>query len=186
MKNNNLGIYIHIPFCKSKCFYCSFYSCKDCLEDKIQEYMDAIAQEIVANVEILSENTIDTIYIGGGTPSVINPKYIYQILQLIKSCSNVAENAEITIEINPETLTEEKLKVYLDAGINRVSMGLQSIHENILKKIGRNSFLEDFKNAYNMLIKYRNRKYIYGYNNRTSRRYYGRFYRYCKIYSVFR
>lgn len=171
MKNNSLGIYIHIPFCGGKCFYCDFYSCTSNNDKKVQEYIDALAQEIIANVEILSESMVDTIYIGGGTPSLINPEYIYKILQLIRSCSNVSENAEITIEINPETLTEEKLQVYIDAGINRVSMGLQSIHENILKKIGRHSSLENFKNAYNMLDKYRNRKYIYGYNNRASRRY---------------
>ena len=152
MKNNNLGIYIHIPFCNSKCFYCDFYSCAASNEKKVEKYIDALCQEIIANVEILSESVIDTIYIGGGTPTVIDAQHIYKILYLLKNCSNVTADAEITIEVNPETLTEQKLKTYIACGVNRVSMGLQTIHEDILKNIGRHSTLENFQNAYNMLV----------------------------------
>lgn len=152
MKNNNLGIYIHMPFCSSKCFYCDFYSCTNCNEKTVEEYIDALCKEIIANIEILSESTIDTIYIGGGTPTAIDANYIYKILYLLKNCSNISNDAEITIEVNPETLTEQKLKTYISAGVNRVSMGLQSIHEDILKKIGRHSKVEDFENAYKLLV----------------------------------
>ena len=132
MENKEIGIYVHIPFCKRKCDYCDFisYSNKD---TKIQEYIEAVKKEIELQ-KIKSE--ITTIYIGGGTPSYIDSKYIKEIVAEIRK-KNVSPNAEITIEINPGTATIEKLQDYKNAGINRLSIGLQSTQDELLKQIGR-------------------------------------------------
>ena len=152
----NLGIYVHIPFCKRKCAYCDFvsFSGKAKLIDK---YIEALKQEISKAKINKQEYIINTIYFGGGTPSYIDSKYILEILKLIKNRFNVHENAEITIEINPGTVTEEKLKDYYNAGINRISFGLQSTNSWLLKLVGRihsySSFLEGYNLARNVGFK---------------------------------
>lgn len=143
----DLGIYIHIPFCKSKCFYCDFYSKPECTNSNIEEYIDTICMELLANSELLQERNITTVYFGGGTPSLIDAKYIAKILDLIRLFNNSIE--EITIEANPESLTKEKLTAYLEAGVNRLSLGLQSANNSTLKKIGRIANKEMFEKAYN-------------------------------------
>lgn len=142
----DLGIYIHIPFCKSKCFYCDFYSKPECTNSNIEEYIDTICMELLANSELLQERNITTVYFGGGTPSLIDAKYIAKILDIIRLFNNSIE--EITIEANPESLTKEKLTAYLEAGVNRLSLGLQSGNNNTLKKIGRIATKEMFEKAY--------------------------------------
>ncbi len=143
----DLGIYIHIPFCKSKCFYCDFYSKPECTNSNIEEYIDTICMELLANSELLQERNITTVYFGGGTPSLIDAKYITKILDLIRLFNNSIE--EITIEANPESLNKEKLTAYLEAGVNRLSLGLQSANNSTLKKIGRIATKEMFEKAYN-------------------------------------
>ena len=142
---NKIGIYVHIPFCKKKCDYCDFisYCGKD---DLIEKYVDSVKKEI-EHVKIKSE--ITTIYIGGGTPSYINSKFIVQILEKIKE-KNVAQDAEITIEVNPGTVTQEKLQDYIDCGINRISIGLQTTNDELLKQIGRIHNYEQFLETYKM------------------------------------
>lgn len=144
------GIYIHIPFCKQKCYYCDFYSvCED--EKKQTEYFNVLKQEI-EDVGKTAENVlVKTIYIGGGTPSFVNSKYIVELLKLIKSYFYISENAEVTIEINPGTITREKLEDYISAGINRVSIGMQSSNNVLLKTIGRIHTWEDFLDCYNLV-----------------------------------
>lgn len=135
-----LGIYIHIPFCKQKCFYCDF--CSFANKNEMQEkYVEAVINEI-KNITHKEKYTVTTIYFGGGTPSILNPKYIKNILQEIESSFKILDDAEITIEINPGTVNEEKLKKYKEYGINRLSIGLQSANDKILKKIGR---IHDYK-----------------------------------------
>ena len=146
MRNRELGIYIHIPFCKRKCEYCDFISY--CNKDNlIASYVDALKKEI--NLQNI-QSYIDTIYIGGGTPSYIESKYIKAIMKEIKK-KNIRKNAEITIEVNPGTVTEAKLKDYKECGINRLSIGLQSTKDELLRQIGRihdyNQFLETYKLA---------------------------------------
>ena len=144
-----LGIYIHIPFCVSKCFYCDFCSYVD--NSKLNEYIEALLKEILSNIELLQEYEVDTIYIGGGTPSAIDEKYIEKILNLLKSvCLKIKE---ITIEANPETLTLEKLETYKNLGVTRLSLGLQSANNKTLKIIGRHMLVEDFEKVYNMAVK---------------------------------
>ena len=142
---NKIGIYVHIPFCKKKCDYCDFisYCGKD---DLIEKYVDSVKKEI-DHVKIKSE--ITTIYIGGGTPSYIDSKFIVQILEKIKE-KNVAQDAEITIEVNPGTVTQEKLQDYINCGINRISIGLQTTNDELLKQIGRIHNYEQFLETYKM------------------------------------
>ena len=147
----NIGIYIHIPFCKKKCFYCDFVSYEN-KENLIQEYIDAVCLEILQNAEILSEYNISTIYFGGGTPSLIKVEYIEKILNTLKLfVTDEKEIKEITIEINPNSASLDKLGKYYNLGINRLSIGLQSTHDKILRNIGRlhtfNDFKEVLKNA---------------------------------------
>ena len=146
IKNNEIGVYVHIPFCKKKCDYCDFISY--CNKDNlIEDYVQAVKAEIQTQ-NIKPE--ITTIYIGGGTPSYIDSKYIIEILEKIKE-KNVSSNAEITIEVNPGTVTKEKLEDYIKSGINRISIGLQTTNDELLKQIGRihnfTQFLETYKLA---------------------------------------
>lgn len=145
---NKIGIYVHIPFCKKKCDYCDFisYCGKD---DLIEKYVDSVKKEI-DHVKIKSE--ITTIYIGGGTPSYIDSKFIVQILEKIKE-KNVAQDAEITTEVNPGTVTQEKLQDYIDCGINRISIGLQTTNDELLKQIGRIHNYEQFLETYKLAKK---------------------------------
>ena len=146
----NLGIYVHIPFCVKKCSYCDFVSFAN-KNDYIEEYVNALKKEIKDNKR--NDYEIDTIYIGGGTPSFIDAKYISEIFKVIKENFNVNSNAEITIEVNPGTVNEEKLQIYKEAGINRISIGLQSTKNEILEKIGRIHNYEQFIETYNIARK---------------------------------
>ena len=145
-----IGIYIHIPFCIKKCYYCDFISYSN-KENKIPKYIQCIKKEIKENK--CKRKIVKTIYIGGGTPSCIDANYIKEILDEVKKEFNVMPNAEITIEINPKTANEEKLKKYKEIGINRLSIGMQSINPIILNKIGRIHTFEDFKEVFFMARK---------------------------------
>ncbi len=148
MKNKEMGIYIHIPFCKQKCYYCDFTSF--CGKDNlIEKYVEALKKEIeLENIK----SKITTVYIGGGTPSYIDSKYIKQIINKVKE-KNISSSAEITIEVNPGTVTEEKLRDYKDCGINRLSIGLQTTQDVLLKEIGRIHDFAEFLNTYQLARK---------------------------------
>lgn len=158
MKQKEIGIYVHIPFCKHKCNYCDFCSFEN-KEDLIEEYIKWLKIEIEdvgkTNKQDVKEQKdipflVKTIYIGGGTPSFINSKYIVEIVQTIKEYFNVAEEAEITIEVNPGTVTLEKLQDYFNCGINRLSIGLQSTYDILLKQIGRIHTYQEFLDTYHL------------------------------------
>ena len=154
MQEKEIGIYIHIPFCKQKCFYCDFVSFSN-KEGYIEKYVETLKREI--DSYNLSNYNITTIYIGGGTPSNIPSEKIQEILEKIKQkiSQNQTkwEDIEITIELNPGTVDEEKIKRYKEIGINRLSIGLQSTNNKLLKEIGRIHTFEDFKNTYNLVKK---------------------------------
>lgn len=154
MQEKELGIYIHIPFCKQKCYYCDFVSFSN-KEEYIEKYVETVKREI--DSYDLSKYNITTIYIGGGTPSRIPSEKIQEILEIIKqeiSANQTKwEDIEITIELNPGTVDEEKIKKYKEIGINRLSIGLQSTNNKLLKEIGRIHTFEDFKNTYNLVKK---------------------------------
>ena len=151
---NKLGIYIHIPFCKQKCYYCDFVSFSK-NEDKIEKYIEALKKEIKEESKKIDKEKyiIDTIYIGGGTPSYIDEIYISKIVYEIRENYNIEKEIEITIEVNPGTVNEEKLKEYKKNGINRLSIGLQSTNNELLKQIGRIHTYEEFLNTYNLARK---------------------------------
>ncbi len=150
MDKKELGIYIHIPFCKQKCYYCDFISFAN--KDKKQEqYIDAVKKEI--DTYQLEKYNVTTIYIGGGTPSYIESKYIVELIGKLKEQlkNNITkfEEIEITIEVNPGTVTKEKLQDFKSCGINRLSIGLQTTNNNLLKQIGRIHTYEEFLDTYN-------------------------------------
>ncbi|MBQ7410212.1 MAG: oxygen-independent coproporphyrinogen III oxidase [Clostridia bacterium] len=142
------GIYVHIPFCKKKCKYCDFISFAS-YEEKYKEYVDCLIKEI-RNKKIEKTKTVTTIYLGGGTPSILESEDIVKILNAIKERFEIEENCEITIEVNPGTITRQKLEDYKNAGVNRLSIGLQSTSDRILKFIGRIHTYEEFLNTYNL------------------------------------
>ena len=146
---NELGIYIHIPFCKQKCIYCDFVSFSK-QESKFNKYINCLLKEIEKNKkEILNKNyNITTIYIGGGTPSLLNSNYIEKIFNKLKQIGVNLNNLEITIEINPGTVSKEKLEHYKKMGINRLSIGMQSTENHILKQLGRIHTYEEFEKSF--------------------------------------
>ncbi len=141
----NISLYIHIPFCKQKCFYCDFLSFAG-KENMMKEYIDALIKEIE---EKASKYNIKTIFIGGGTPSYLEPKEIEKLLLSINKL-NLDSNIEFTMECNPGTLSQQKLKLMKDGGVNRISFGLQSCNDDLLKKIGRIHDYSEFINNFNM------------------------------------
>ena len=143
----DIGIYVHIPFCKKKCNYCDFISFS-CIE-KEDEYFKALENEI----ENKYNRKVSTIYFGGGTPSYPDSKYIVNVLNKIRERFIVEEDAEITIEINPGTVTREKLFAYKEAGFNRISIGLQTTENRLLNLIGRIHNYEEFLNTYELVKK---------------------------------
>ncbi len=156
MENRELGIYIHIPFCKHKCYYCDFVSFSN-KQNLVKSYIEAIKTEIneyFNHKKILENFNVTTIYIGGGTPSCIDSKYILEVLELLKNKlknnQTKFEDMEITIEVNPGMVDREKIEMYKKAGVNRLSIGLQSTNNKILKEIGRIHTFENFLETYNM------------------------------------
>ena len=137
------GIYVHIPFCKSKCIYCDFNSFAK-KDECIEPYIKALIKEIEEYAKENKDILVKSIFIGGGTPSYINEKYIKKILDTIKQNFEIINNAEITIEVNPGTVNKRKLETYYKSGINRLSIGLQSTNDKLLKLIGRVHDFEDF------------------------------------------
>src|SRR5690625_1652388 len=139
----NIGLYIHIPFCERKCFYCDFLSFTN-REDLVEKYIDYLKKELNLYKERLIDYEINTIFIEGGTPSHIEAKYIEKLLTYIYKNFNTARLEEVSIEVNPKGLNKEKAKAYKRAGINRISLGLQTLNDNHLKSIGRLHRKEDF------------------------------------------
>lgn len=135
-----IGIYVHIPFCKQKCLYCDFNSYAG-QETKIHQYCSALIKEIVS---FNGEKDVDTIYFGGGTPTFIPAENLVQILNAIIEKFNVSDDAEITIECNPGTIDKKGLKYLKESGFNRLSIGLQSADDLMLKTLGRIHSFEDF------------------------------------------
>jgi putative oxygen-independent coproporphyrinogen III oxidase len=145
MIKQTMGIYIHIPFCVKKCEYCDFLSMTGS-DELIENYIKALIKEI-SNYGG-TRYVVSTIFFGGGTPSIIEAKHIVSIINTLKETFSVSDKAEITLEINPGTLTQDKIKVYLSAGINRLSMGLQSANNRELALLGRIHTYEEFQAGY--------------------------------------
>lgn len=129
------GIYFHIPYCRQKCSYCNFYY-RISQKDK-QELLEALNKEIDIRQDYLNNQIVDTIYFGGGTPSILPANEIYKLLYKVKQKFDVAFDAEITLECNPDDLSDIQLKQLKEIGINRLSIGVQSFHDHELKLLNR-------------------------------------------------
>lgn len=149
--NKNISLYIHIPFCEKKCYYCDFSSYVGVENKKINNYVNSLIKEISLYKEDLDHYTIKSIFFGGGTPSYIDSKYIVEILDFLNLNFNIAEDIEITLESNPNSITKDKLEDYKSAGVNRISLGLQSTDNEMLKFIGRVHTYEEFIRSYNLI-----------------------------------
>ena len=145
METNPIGLYVHVPFCVRKCNYCDFCSCAASEEIK-EKYVLALVDEIQ---EYRGKNiAVDTVFFGGGTPSILSAESFVRISRAINESFDLSMMREFTVECNPGTLDEEKLKAYRFVGVNRLSFGVQSIHENELKILGRIHSYEDFLGNY--------------------------------------
>lgn len=131
-----LGIYIHIPFCASKCSYCDFYSLAG-HESKMDKYQNALIKHIEETAPQMAPYYIDTIYFGGGTPSFYGAKRICELFNTLKRTAKVLKTAEVTVEMNPDSVTQDDLRMLRAEGVNRISLGIQSANDDILKLIGR-------------------------------------------------
>ncbi len=133
---DKLGIYIHIPFCRSKCDYCDFYSLAG-RDDRMDQYQKALLSHIKETAPLAQDFPVDTIYIGGGTPSYYGAKRLKELLGVIRKLYKVEKDAEVTVECNPDSVDVKSLKILRKAGVNRLSMGMQSANACELERIHR-------------------------------------------------
>ena len=145
----DLGLYIHIPFCIKKCAYCDFLSWSGDKDQK-EEYVRDLEQEIRSYKTFAADYQVSTVYFGGGTPSILETGQIERIMGALRQTFRIEKKAEITLEMNPGTARKEKLKVYRQLGINRLSIGIQSVKNENLKLLGRIHTYEDFLESYHM------------------------------------
>ncbi len=146
METKAKGLYVHIPFCVRKCNYCDFAS-ESAPESKVNKYID----KLISEIELYSGEQkikVDTVFFGGGTPSLLSPDKFHKIVDAISKSFDLSALSEFTVEVNPATLNDDKIKAYKRAGVNRISIGVQSIHENELKKLGRIHNYPDFKHTH--------------------------------------
>ncbi|MEJ8554306.1 radical SAM family heme chaperone HemW [Tepidibacter sp. Z1-5] len=146
------GLYVHVPFCIKKCNYCDFNSFKLNPQDK-KDYIEGIITEMQLYSKQLNENYFSTVFIGGGTPSILENQELKLLIDNIHDNFNIADDAEISIEANPGTLTKEKLETLYLAGVNRLSMGLQSSNQKHLESLGRIHSYEEFKKNFEIARK---------------------------------
>ena len=150
MEKRELELYVHIPFCVKKCAYCDFLSAP-AGEREIRAYTDALIREIRARGENHKDYRVRTVFLGGGTPSVLSGEDAARIFRALKKSFDIAENPEITLEVNPGTVTEEKTAAWKNAGINRISIGLQSVNDRELKMLGRIHTFREFLNTWKLV-----------------------------------
>ena len=149
MKIKELELYIHIPFCVKKCQYCDFLSAP-APESVIEAYLDQLLQEIRAVSRQYAKDPVITIFIGGGTPSILTPSQMQRLLEQLYAGFFIVPDAEITVECNPGTLDAVKLRTYRDFGVNRLSVGLQSAQEEELRLLGRVHTYQEFRDNYEL------------------------------------
>lgn len=145
-KAGQLELYVHIPFCIRKCQYCDFLSGPSDRKTR-ESYVKALIREICASAEG-EKREVCSVFIGGGTPSVLEEEWIAEIMDCIRTHFSIAAGAEITMEANPGTVTEQKLRICRESGINRLSLGLQSTEQNDLRMLGRIHTWEDFRDSF--------------------------------------
>lgn len=146
------SLYIHIPFCEKKCNYCDFCSFQS-TEEQRETYVNTLIKEID---KIATSEPLKSIFIGGGTPSLLKAPQIGRIIDKVRKVFYIDEKCEITIECNPNSLSEEKIKIYQECGVNRLSIGVQTLNDDILKTIGRVHTSQDFYKIAEVIAKYFN------------------------------
>lgn len=129
------SIYVHIPFCERKCLYCDFYSVES--GGRVEDFLTALAREIALRADGGDRGPIQTVFFGGGTPSLLTPGQVGRILSSLRAAFRIAPDAEVTLEANPGTLTGETVRAYRSLGVNRLSIGIQSFHDSELRRLGR-------------------------------------------------
>jgi putative oxygen-independent coproporphyrinogen III oxidase len=152
------GVYLHIPFCKSRCSYCDFATDVFKNEETVERYVKALCREISdfedrrpKTVDQSSKIEIETIYFGGGTPSLLSPRHLEKILSEIHKKFDVEADSEVTMEMNPETMTQETVKAYRSLGVNRASFGAQTFDDTELRRLGRRHTAEDVRATIELL-----------------------------------
>ncbi len=148
-EKKELELYIHIPFCVQKCKYCDFLSAVSTKEQR-QEYVESLCRKIRTYKDLAKAYTLVSIFLGGGTPSILTGQQVRDIFEAIQGVFSLEKDAEITMEMNPGTVTKEKLWTYRSCGINRLSIGLQSTNSRELQALGRIHSYEDFLDSYKM------------------------------------
>jgi oxygen-independent coproporphyrinogen-3 oxidase len=149
MAVDSMEVYVHIPFCKRKCLYCDFASCAG-REDSMEPYKKALMKEIRLRASEMGPVTVSTVYIGGGTPSLLPPGLLAEILDCLFDSFPVAKDAEITCELNPGTLTDEFLHMLHSRHVNRLSLGAQARQEKLLQTLGRIHCWEEVEDSVSM------------------------------------
>ncbi len=144
-----LELYIHIPFCVKKCEYCDFLSGPSSTEQR-EEYVGLLCEEIRQAKDAIEEYEVDTVFFGGGTPSILTAGQMCRIMECIRETFHLYKDVEISMEMNPGTVTAEKMYGYREAGINRLSIGLQSVHDEELRMLGRIHTFDEFLECYQM------------------------------------
>ena len=147
-----LSIYIHIPFCVRKCLYCDFlsFAVQEERAGEIESYVNLLKREIAAQAQEYGNHQVISVFWGGGTPSLLPAEAVSDMMTILRAYYRIAPDAEITIEVNPGTVTAEKLRAYITSGINRLSIGLQSTNDEELKRIGRIHDYRTFQETYRL------------------------------------
>lgn len=147
MPSKELELYLHIPFCVRKCDYCDFLS-MPANEELRRHYVDCLMEEIKQKAALCREYQVTSVFFGGGTPSILLGVQIWELMEVLRSCFQICEDAEVTVECNPGTLTRQKLIYYKMAGVNRLSIGLQSANNQELQRLGRIHTYEEFLDSF--------------------------------------
>ena len=150
MKNKKLGLYVHIPFCVKKCNYCDFCSFSDVDSLTRARYIERLCEEIASYKGRAECYRVESVFFGGGTPSLLSGEEFEKITSVLREVFVWDDSIEFTLESNPKTLIRENLEHYIACGVNRLSIGLQSIHENELHRLGRIHNYEDFLSSFNI------------------------------------
>lgn len=150
MATDSRGLYVHIPYCVKKCNYCDFCSVPNGRAEVPTDYVKALSSEMLSYKQE-PKIVIDTVYFGGGTPSLLSVQHMEKIFDAIRESFSISDGAELTFEANPGTLTREKAEAFKELGFNRVSLGLQSVHEKEMKKLGRIHTYDEFVSAFSYL-----------------------------------
>ncbi|MDR0951551.1 MAG: radical SAM family heme chaperone HemW [Oscillospiraceae bacterium] len=145
-----LGIYIHLPFCSGKCAYCDFYSV-DGDKNLMDRYLEALERHITESAAQMEPYYIDTVYFGGGTPSLFGAERLCRVFNALKNNAKVLKSAEVTVEMNPDDVRASELQLLKSEGVNRISLGMQSANDEILHIIGRRHNFEQVKQAVSLI-----------------------------------